>query len=329
MGDPIQDWLEENGIDFRTHGKNVGPNDINVQCLYCGDEGYHLGISRNTGQLYCWVCKFEHMRRKPWLGTLIQDLLKVPYSIARREAKEIISQLDHGTNRSTNWSRPADTILPQNCMLFFEQVDTDIEARSHRMARSYLAQRGFTDDLIRKHLLMFTPVHRVGTMDPYSGRIIIPYFFNHELVTWAGRDYTGHGDTRYRNCPVEKAVMRFREVIYGIDEYKSSNQQVARVVEGVFDKLTLGPSALSVSKGGVGVEQSKILRDLKPAQITWIFDPATSKDPYSISRAIKAAQDLSPWVKRQKVVRLHSEDVNSLGAQAVLEAERSTPLLQL
>ena len=40
----IKAILDELGVDFKSSGKNVGPNDVNIDCVFCGADK-HLGIT--------------------------------------------------------------------------------------------------------------------------------------------------------------------------------------------------------------------------------------------------------------------------------------------
>ena len=40
----IKAILGELGIDYKESGKNVGPNDVNIDCVFCGADK-HLGIT--------------------------------------------------------------------------------------------------------------------------------------------------------------------------------------------------------------------------------------------------------------------------------------------
>lgn len=325
MASVIEDWLEENGIDFSPAGKNVGPNDVNVQCPFCDDDKYHLGIHKEKGYLNCWKCRFEHLQKKPWLGTLFQELLQCDYYTARKEAKEVLAQMEAGESREESWVRTSETELPGFCHPFFEELSNPNQILSHRMAYQYLKARRISPSTIQDRKIMYTELWAQGRPhDPLSGRIIVPFFGEGgEVLTWLGRDYTGY-EMRYRNCPVEFSTVRFKETLYNLAGFKRKALKKARIVEGVFDALEIGDSALAVSKGGISLQQLKLIRELGLEELSIIFDPWTSRDPFSIARAFEAAKNLSPFIRRIKIVQLKEGDVNEIGWPEVLKAENKT-----
>lgn len=48
--------LDINGIQYRTQGKNVGRNFVNICCPQCGEDRYHFGIHSTDYWYKCWVC---------------------------------------------------------------------------------------------------------------------------------------------------------------------------------------------------------------------------------------------------------------------------------
>ena len=61
----LESILTKFGIPFRDQGKNVGSDDVNINCPFCNmDPSYHCGISRSTGVFHCWVCNASGSFRK-------------------------------------------------------------------------------------------------------------------------------------------------------------------------------------------------------------------------------------------------------------------------
>lgn len=324
MNITIKDWLESIGVDTKLHGTNVGPNDINIDCPWCGKDK-HLGIHRTTGQLNCWACQFAGEQRRPWLASLIMELEGLPYSLAKTKALELIeTSRDFSRDNGELFDRPSSTWLPEKCWPFFSEIKSDNQEASQSLARKYMNQRGISDSAISNYKLLYTEVDLSGKQ-LWSGRVIVPYFEAGEMVCWVGRDYTESSALRYRNCPVEKSVRRPKELLYGLEEFKQMRLRNARIVEGVFDKFTVGPTGLAISKGGASIEQQLALSKLGLLSASIIFDPTTWKDQYSLLRAVKLASNLSAFVPEVKVVRLTDGDINELGWKRVSETEAATP----
>ena len=64
--------LDELGIDYKESGKNVGSNDININCPFCNAEK-HLGISLGSGVVNCWVCEFNNLPKRPSLTKVLSE----------------------------------------------------------------------------------------------------------------------------------------------------------------------------------------------------------------------------------------------------------------
>jgi hypothetical protein len=319
--------LDSIGVDVKQRGTDVGTNDFNIDCPWCGKEK-HLGIHRTTGQLNCWACQFAGMARRPWLASLIMELEGIPYSLAKPKAMNLIAlSKDYGRDNDELFDRPSATWLPDNCHPFFCELKDKNQEGSQMLARSYLNERGLSDSDISRYKLRYTEVDLTGAF-LWSGRVIVPFFESGELLSWIGRDYTDTSSLRYRNCPVEKSTRRPKELLYGLEEFKQFQLRHAVVVEGVFDKFTVGPTGLAISKGGASLEQQLLLSQLKLDSMSIIFDPTTWKDQYSLLRAVKLAQNLSSFIPAVKVVRLTTGDINEMGWPAVSKIEAATPVFQ-
>jgi DNA primase len=320
----IREWLDSIGVDIKFSGTDVGPNDLNIDCPWCGKEK-HLGIHRVHGWLNCWACNFEGRRKRPWLADLIFELEDISHRDAKEKALQLVKGYPDSEQDPETFARPSSTWLPDNCYEFFSVVKNGLQEFSQSMAREYLNSRGFDDSLIKKHKMLYTTVD-VASNDPWRGRVIIPFLESNQIVCWAGRDYTGYANQRYRNCPAKQSLKRPKELLYGSEEFKQSQCKHARIVEGIFDKITIGPTALAVSKGGCSTSQLALLQKLGPASASVIFDPTTFDDWYSLSRAVELARNLTTFVKQVKVVRLTDGDVNELGWERVAAIEAATPL---
>lgn len=298
--------LDAIGVDMKRSGKNVARNDVNIDCPWCGADK-HLAIHRQTGLLNCWVCNLEGHDKYPSFVNLIMELESVTYIVA----VELINQHMTDEEAATElWVRPRRTKLPDGAQHF----DYPQNEAARDIAYSYLYNRGFRKRQIRQYKLLFTPLE---TGDDYFGRIIIPIFDQGVLASWTGRDYTGRSPLRYNNCKVENSIMRVKELLYGIDDFKGKH---CRLVEGPFDAMTIGSTALCVFRAKISREQRKRLLSLGLDSISLIFDYGDG-----VANAIKIAEDLSPFVPKIKVVELGAKDVAELGVWLTLRTEERTP----
>jgi len=320
----IKDYLESIGVDVKEHGTDVGVNDLNIDCPWCGKEK-HLGIHRQKAWLNCWACSFAGLRRRPWLADLIVELEGIPYKQAKEQAQRLLSDSNYEDTSAELFDRPGSVWLPEQCFTFFDVLKDDHQEASQALARCYLHDRGISDAMISQYRLLYTTLD-LTTGNPWRGRILVPFYEQGQMVSWVGRDYTTCAAQRYLNCPVQKSPKRPKELLYGIEQFQQSRCTHARIVEGVFDKFTVGVTGLAVSKGGHSLEQLLLLRQLKLQAATIIFDPTTFEDRYSLHRAVNLAKELSIFVKGPvKILRLTTGDVNELGWNQVAQIEAATP----
>lgn len=52
----LSERFDDCGIAYRSYGKNVGRENINICCPFCGEERFHCGIHRAHLYFHCWVC---------------------------------------------------------------------------------------------------------------------------------------------------------------------------------------------------------------------------------------------------------------------------------
>jgi DNA primase len=151
-----------------------------------------------------------------------------------------------------------------------------------------------------------------------GGRIIFPVYQDRVLVSWIGRDYTGRNKLRYYNCPDKDSTMRLSHLLYG--PLDIGKEKILRVVEGVFDKIIIGASSVAVFKNRVSKRQIRLIKNLNPKEVYFIFDDG------SYGNALLAAEELSPFIDKIKIVRLKGKkDPADLGLEKLMEIEKNVP----
>jgi hypothetical protein len=313
----LEAFVQSLGVDTKSAGTDVGYNDFNVDCPYCGYDK-HLGIHRETGQLKCWVCDFDGVRPRPSLVHLVALWAAVPLPVARSMLRGV-----RGTAQPKPAMPHAVTVQwPEWCSKFAHARPE--HRRDRDEAYTYLKHRGVTINDIQEHGLRFTPRGR----EAYAGRVIIPVTLGSMTVNWVGRDYTGNGRPKYKNALTTMTVVQMSSLLWGMDAFVTGGERHLRVCEGVFDAMALGQIAVSVQKSKLSPQQLKLIRAAQPEAVSIIFDPATEVDRYVKARALSAAHDVSAYVTKVKLVELTGGDVADLGPKATLEAERSAPWLR-
>ena len=312
MSVDVISYLDSLDIDYKSHGTNVGPNDVNIDCPWCFAEK-HLGIHRSQGITNCWVCG-----KQTSMVALIQILERIPWHRAKEKYKEIGGDDPEDISRPEElFERPEECWLPDEAFSFDDPQGWEYQ-RDH--AYSYLKHRGYTVKTIRARRIKFCPTGQ------FAHRLIIPVYLDRKMVNWIGRRYLRAAGARYKNCPVEGCVVRMRDTFFGLDEFKASGSRALRLVEGYFDKERIGDTAMAVFRSQVSRKQRSILIQLRLRQLSVIFDP----DPGAQGRALAIAEAASAVVPVVKSVRLPAgKDPADMDPEDLFEIEAATPPLVL
>jgi len=302
----VRSMLSELGIDFKESGKNVSHNDINIDCPFCYAEK-HLGISRHEGKVNCWVCSFEGLDKYP---SLIKVLVETT-GLSWREVKNVASE--HGWKSYSYETEEVESKLATKCWLPKEACVLALNTERSKKAVEYLLSRGFDEKIIDKHRLGY------AEDGPYRKRIIIPIIFNDELVAFTSRAYDNSEDNRYKHSPLFMSSERIKNLLYNYDSAK--NYKHTYLLEGPTDCWRMGDDSMGVFKSALSSSQRKLLIKLNLESLTIAYDP------FATARAYAAADDLSPFISKIKVVRLEGKrDVADRSRDEVLEIEKKTPL---
>lgn len=208
---------------------------INIHCPYCkGNKNFHLGYNIQGKYFYCWRCGFH-----PTLQTF-EIILGLP----KNEIIQLLNEIDipiQKVNKVKNEFQLPSPLLPQ-----LSQVH-----------RKYLETRGFDSYEIERlwRVKGTGVVAKLGGVI-YNHRIIIPIYWDGEIVNFQARDITGKATQKYMACPDSYAQIHIKRTVYGNQKEWTS---MGIGVEGVFDVWRLGYSAV----GFYGV-------NFKPAQVRMI-----------------------------------------------------------
>jgi hypothetical protein len=262
-------FCQENGVQFWLTGKNVRPGWVHIRCPLCGDHSNHGGFDPEDGSYACWRCKGSHP------VALIARLLHIP----RTEAEKVWGEYDGGVamrralNKEEGPERPTSITLPGEPL--------------RGPHREYLMSRGFRPTkLIESHGLLGTGPATQWEGADFRLRIIIPiYDQTGRLVNFQGRDITGKQELRYKGCPVEKAVVHHKHLLYGA--HKAVGARRIIVVEGVFDQWRIGDGA--VCTFGTSLTQHQVHALSQWPEIIFLFDP----EPEAQARAREYAVQLA------------------------------------
>lgn len=214
------------GIIHLTEGhKHCRPGYVNTECPYCtGNPGYHLSWNIQEEYFVCWRCGWH-----PPLKTFA-TLTAMP----EWEIKSILP--NYGINRTIIKAREIikkELAFPTGIQNLTEQH------------KKYLLSRKFDPDVIEQtwQVKSTGPVSKLDNMS-YSHRILIPFVWNGEVVSFDTRDVTGKQQNKYQACPKEREIVEHKRILYGLQEQWSDT---GICVEGPTDVWRLGVNAFATS----------------------------------------------------------------------------------
>ena len=221
MFDAVQ-FCKDYSISYRTEGKNAANGWVQVDCVFCGDNGQHLGINMAEGYCNCWKCGHHP------LSDFISGVLQVPYY----KSFEIIRQY---TKTTVQGLKTRAKPLPSPTDLQFPRYTKELQ-QNHR---NYLIRRKFDPDKLVKEFGLKGTAH----LGDYSFRIIAPIYLNNKMISFQGRDVTGQAELRYKACKKSLEVLHHKDSLYAIDLARGQKQVL--IVEGITDVWRLGKGSVS------------------------------------------------------------------------------------
>jgi len=233
--DIIQLYMDY-GVDFRTEGhKHCRPGWVNTSCPFCisepGHEGYHLGYNIQGNFFMCWRCGWHPT--VPAIAKLInhstfeiKEIIKNYGLVLSRSTKEPIVKLRRKSHR-----------MPSHIMPLQRQHIRDLE------------RRGFDSEHLIKlwHLMATGPISTLRDNDykiDYKFRIIIPFIWNGQQVSFDSRDITDKARAKYLACPADRELIPHKAILYGKQEMW---KDVGICVEGPTDVWKFGVNSFATS----------------------------------------------------------------------------------
>lgn len=237
--DIIQLYQDFN-LDFKTEGhKHCRPGFVNIECPFCeGNPGYHLSYHLQQNYFVCWRCGWKPITQT--IAALIQ--------VSENEAKKIIPQYGGIPIILTNVDKKVQIKpfkLPSNCEPLQKQH------------KDYLIKRNFDPEKLEKEWGLFgTTIYSKLDKLSYKFRIVIPFQWNNEIVSFDSRDITGKAMNKYQACPLEREIIPHKNILYGRPEkWKSTGI----VVEGPTDVWRFGQYSCATSGIKFTTKQVRLL----------------------------------------------------------------------
>ncbi len=309
--DALEQYLLEQGIELAYPGhKNVSDKCVYaINCPYCSDKNFHLGIFVNNKGFSCFRCK-----TKGSVFKLLHDL----FSISFTKYKELIdlpivpemATSEHLRQRLKK-GKPAKNIGHKSIIFPSNAFYGNSKEKTIGLK---LVKQFFKN---RKNPISMNIIDKYGLYPclkgEYKRRLIIPINDIRGIrKAFQARDLTGKSIIAYKN-PSE---IEIKDYLYGIDEIK---KDFVNVVEGVTDKWRIGKN--TVATFGVGLSSSQIelllRKGIKKLILAWDYDA------YAI--ASKTARELQPLFEKIKVLDFPFEqDPDLFGRKETYDLIRKT-----
>lgn len=219
-------FLRDFGVDHLTEGnKHCAKEWVQVHCPFCsGSQNWHLGWNIQEEYWNCYRCSWH-----PTLKTF-SALTNMP----EWEIKSILPS--YGINRTILYKKE---IVKEP---FEFPTGTGKLSESHLQ---YLIKRGFNPD----KLVKLWDIRGTGPMSkldqiPYKFRILIPFYWNGEIVSFDSRDITDKQQEKYMACSEKRETMGHKQILYGNQEYWTDT---GICVEGPTDVWRLGVHSFATS----------------------------------------------------------------------------------
>lgn len=235
-------FLEDQGINYQTEGKNISANWIGINCPFCNDPSEHGGFSLEKGYYNCFRCGAHK------LIDIIIELI----GCSQSKAKSILTK--YSTDKPIPFATkpPAVLWLPGDCDPMKEQH------------KQYLESRNFDPDKLEKEWA----VQGTGIIGPYKHRIVAPIFHRGRAVSYQTRAIHKNQYPKYKACQRQLEIIHHKTILYGSDKVRTNS---VIIVEGITDVWRLGIGA--VATFGIEFTQAQVLFIAKNYQRVFVcFD---------------------------------------------------------
>lgn len=197
---------------------------VNVNCPYCDTKStsFNLGFNPAGNYYHCWKSKHNYP---------IRQVLSTLLNVSESSIDNIL--IDYQGVGETLSEKKISNIK-------YLELPTNTFTKAER---KYLKSRDFDP----KYLYKKYHVVGGGIDGDWKFRIIIPVYYQGQLLSWTGRSILSKEKLkqldipRYKNLSIEKSVKNIKELFFNIDNCKSDT---VVLTEGVFDVLRFDGNAI-------------------------------------------------------------------------------------
>ncbi len=242
-------FLQKYDVSFEPTGKNVKAGWVGVCCPYCGDTGYHGGFNLNSGGWSCWKCR--HVKKRT-TRTVIQTLTNVSWN----EVSEIMLNFFKGFGST---GKLIDTAIEKIPFVLPGTLPMK------QMTLDYISNRNFDVDAVTAQYGLLCG----GYEGDYAYRVIVPVWYNNQIVSFQTRGIFDSVTPRYKDCSKKMARIYHKNILFNLDNCR---ENWCILVEGVFDVFRIGNNCCCPFGIGYTTAQVVLLSDLFDIIFVW-FDP--------------------------------------------------------
>jgi hypothetical protein len=292
----VMDIFDEFDIPKWISGKNVTAGWVEIQCPFCADHSHHCGVDPRTELFSCWIC-----HRK---GHLI-DLLIALTGLSFTQCNDAVSKLSVSFAEVQEEEVKVDiagtvpVVLPER----FELVTG---STNFSLLNDYLKRRNISKDVL---ISARCGVCRSGE---YMNRLVIPVFYQEELVSFQAADLSGFARLGYRSAPL--SMGRINDFLYNYDKIKVGGRMI--VTEGVLDAWRVGTEAVCSFTSNLTKTQIKLIKEKELNELYFCFD--TELASYYKSREL--AKEFEAYIPVVEVVKLpYGKDPDEVGREKIYQ----------
>ena len=274
---------------------------------FCEGHGYHGGVNLTHKMFSCWQCAESASPPR-----LIRQILNCSWAKAYNVVREYSSR---GAT-VPSWA-PANRKRSQRPVHLPTLAGPLSGPGGH-----YLQSRGFNSGAVEAKY----GIKETGPLGKYKFRLIIPIYFQKELVSFTSRDYTGKGEPKYKAQPIKEAMIPVKDCLYNIDSVKDK----LLIVEGPADVWRMGDGAVALFGTSCSAGQQEIIYRWWMSQLQTFhkarcFRPKKKKkkvvillDPKTKKAADKLYYAITSFIRDIKIVELAGQDPAELTQQEAM-----------
>lgn len=233
-GHTLRDLIAEQGVEIIDKGHGVAKGNFNIKCPLCGaaDGGHHMGINLDKGWWGCWR-NSEHRGRSP-VRLMVAILGKPVWEVRRILGLHSGPQLDTFRDVRERMQRrgPVEDKEHAKSLALNDEFRAFKDNTASARFWEYIEGRGFTGRSARGIVDRFHLLY--ATSGTFRDRVILPFYYRDELVTWTARSIHKDERLRYRDLEQDQSVMFKNEVLYNYDGAAHGGSALV-VLEGPFD----------------------------------------------------------------------------------------------